>query len=99
MLAYNINYQKMIEHVPLKEGNQIKLITRDSVLYNLSRYGYDLILVRIIKKHRILTVEELIIQILARFPEARFIEAIPTLILKNRIDKSELYRLAHNYGL
>lgn len=81
--------------------NEMKLsaISRDAILYSLSHYGYDLILLRKTGKHQILPIEELIIQILIRFPEARFIEAIPILMLKNKIDKFELYRQAYDYGL
>ncbi len=82
-----------------RDENELGAIERDAILYNLSHYGYDLILLKRTGKHRILPIEELIIQILIRFPEARFIEAIPILILKNMIDKFELYRLAYDYGL
>lgn len=74
-------------------------IGRDAIIFNLSHYGYELITTRGIKKKRILPLEELLIQILIRYPEARLIEAIPILMLKNRIDKFELYRKAYDYNL
>jgi hypothetical protein len=43
--------------------------------------------------------EDLIIEILIRYPEARFIEAIPILIIKNKLDPFELYRKAYQYRL
>lgn len=93
-----IKDDRKIEAITRNEA-ELKAIDRNAILYNLSHYGYDLILLRKTGKHQILPIEELIIQILIRFPEARFIEAIPALILKNRIDKFELYRQTYDYGL
>lgn len=74
-------------------------IDRDAIIFNLSHYGYELLTARGIRERRILPLEELLIQILIRYPEARLIEAIPILMLKNRIDKFELYRKAYDYNL
>lgn len=93
-----IRNDKKLEPITRNE-TELRPIGRDAILYNLSHYGYDLILLKKTRKHRILPIEELMIQILIRFPEARFIEAIPALILKNKIDKFELYRQAYDYGL
>lgn len=82
-----------------RNETELKAIGRDTILYSLSHYGYDLVLLKRTGKHRILPIEDLMIQILIRFPEARFIEAIPILMLKNKIDKFELYRQAYEYGL
>ncbi|MFC1733349.1 hypothetical protein ACFL6I_23870 [candidate division KSB1 bacterium] len=71
---------------------------RNDILCSLSHYGYELISIKK-TKGKIIPIEDLIIQILLRFPEARFIEAIPTIIIKNRIDKFELYRKAYDYNL
>ncbi len=82
-----------------KRTDRFEKVDRDSIIYNLSCYGYDLITTEKIGKKKILALEDLFIQILIRYPEARFIEAIPTLMLKNRINKFELYRKACDYGL
>ena len=74
-------------------------IDRETIIFNLSHYGYELLTTKRIKEKKILPLEELLIQILIRYPEARLIEAIPILMLKNRIDKFELYRKAYDYNL
>ena len=93
-----IRNDKKIEPIARNEMG-LRAIGRDAILYSLSHYGYDLILLKKAGKHRILPIVELMMQILIRFPEARFVEAIPALILKNGIDKFELYRQAYDYGL
>lgn len=82
-----------------KKPVEIKHISRNAIIYNLSYYGYDLISIKKIRKSRPIPMEDLIIEILTRHPEARFIEAIPTLMIKKKIDKFELYRKACDYGL
>ncbi len=90
---------RKLECITINEELGLKAIDRETILHNLSHYGYDLISLKRLRKNNILPIEELIIQILIRFPEARFIEAIPILIIKNRIDAFELYRKAYDYGL
>ena len=90
---------RKLERITINEELWLKAINRETILQNLSHYGYDLISLKRLRKHNILPIEELIIQILIRFPEARFIEAIPILIIKNKIDAFELYRKAYDYGL
>ena len=41
----------------------------------------------------------MIVKILVKFPKARFIEAIPIIIIKNHIGKFRLLELASNYGI
>ena len=104
-----IKYLLHNNEITIKEDKKISYIeqktdklndtSRNTILYNLSLYGYNLISLRKIKNAKALLIEDLIIQILLRFPEARFIEAIPTLMIKNKIDKFELYRKAHDYAL
>jgi hypothetical protein len=89
---------KKISRIP-KQAYELKHTDRETILYNLSYYGYDLISIKKIAKKPIMPIEELITNIIIRYPEARFIEAIPTLILKNRIDKFELNKKAFQYGL
>lgn len=74
-------------------------INKKKIIYNLSYYGYDLISYEKIGKHGIMQIVDLIIEILIRYPEARFIEAIPILVIKNRINYFELYRKAYDFGL
>jgi hypothetical protein len=76
-----------------------KPINKERIIYNLSHYGYDLISYKETKRQETMPTEELIIEILIRYPEARFIEAIPILMIKNKIDSFELYRLAYDFGL
>ncbi|MBS3137580.1 hypothetical protein J4232_04040 [Candidatus Woesearchaeota archaeon] len=76
-----------------------KQISRKDIIYNLSCYGYDLISVEKIKKANRIEIEELIMIILIQYPQARFIEAIPTILLKNDINQFELYRKSYDYGL
>lgn len=74
-------------------------IDRDAIILSLAHYGYELLTATKIKEKKILPLEELLIQILIRYPEARLIEAIPILMLKNKMDKFELYRKAYDYSL
>ncbi len=78
---------------------KMEVINKKKIIYNLSHYGYDLISYEKIRKYDIILIEDLIIEILIRCPEARFIEAIPILIIKNRINYLELYRKAYDFGL
>lgn len=93
-----IDGNKKISYIH-KKAPELKPINKDTIIYNLSYYGYDLVSVKKIKRSKIIPLEDLIIEILIRFPEARFIEAIPTLMIKQKIDKFELYRKACDYGL
>lgn len=71
-----------------------------SIEYNLSHYGYDLLSIKIKKnKIRIILIEELIAEILTKFPRSRYIEAIPIIILKNKIDKFKMIEIATRYGI
>lgn len=63
------------------------------ILFNLTKYGYDLINTKKLSKQKTIEIEELISIIITRSPQPRFIEAIPFLILKNKIDKFKLAEL------
>lgn len=78
---------------------QRKKPNMDIILFNLDRYGYELIIPHKIKKQPALGAEELFIKILIQFPEPRFIEAIPIMIIKNKIDTYNLFYLAKQYGV
>jgi hypothetical protein len=71
----------------------------DSLIeYNLSLYGYEMISTKT-KRQKKIFIENLIAEILIKHPKARFIEAIPMLFLKNRIDKFRLLEIASKYNL
>ena len=71
----------------------------DSIIeYNLSSYGYDMVSVHKQKAKKI-PIEELIARILIKHPKARFIEAIPIIMIKNNIDKYKLLEIATRYGI
>jgi hypothetical protein len=65
--------------------------------FNLSHYGYELISVKKWRQ-KVIPLEELIIKILLR-PKARYIEAIPILIIKNKLNKLKLLELASINGI
>ncbi len=95
---------KLVAAGILTQENILNEINKDNrgdasaIEYNLSRYGYELIYLKK-KKGKIIRIEELIMMILVKFPKARFIEAIPIILIKNRIDKFRLLELASNYGI
>lgn len=94
LVAANILAQENI----LNDINKNKKENASAIEYNLSHYGYGMISLKK-KKCKIIPIEELIVNILVKFPKARFIEAIPIIIIKNRLDKFKLFELASNYGI
>ncbi|MBU0457089.1 MAG: hypothetical protein ABH824_01995 [Nanoarchaeota archaeon] len=74
-------------------------ITTEEIIYNLSRFGYDLITIKKIKAQKKYSLEELIIKILTIHPQPRFIEAIPIILLKNEIDQLKLLELTTKHHL
>ncbi|MFO8016215.1 MAG: hypothetical protein R6U32_03865 [Candidatus Woesearchaeota archaeon] len=82
----------------IMKKTEARAVKREDILSSLSHYGYELITAKKIRG-KIIPLDDLIIAILLRFPEARFIEAIPTLLIKNSIDKFELYRKAYDNNL
>ncbi len=69
------------------------------LIFNLSRYGYDILTLKKIKKQEHLILEDLIALIIIKNPKPRFIEAIPILLLKNKIDKFKLAELGFKYNI
>ena len=94
LIAANILCQENI----LSEINKAKRDNDLFISYNLAAYGYELIL-SYKKSFRKIPIEELIAEILVKYPRARFIESIPILIVKNKIDKFKLLEIASNYGI
>ena len=76
-----------------------KKITKDTILWNLANYGYELIIPKRINKKKSFSIEELIANILIQYPEARLIESIPILIIKNSINQYALLEAAIKYDL
>ena len=94
MAAKLLTHENILEKIQMPDkslGNKI--------LYNLSKYGYDLISLKNIKKQKIMPIEELISTIILKSPKPRFIEAIPILLLKNKIDKFKLAEIAYKNGI
>lgn len=84
----------------LKEINKHTRKNTFAIEYNLSAYGYELISIQRPKRRiKKMPIEELIAEILTQHPTARYIESIPILIIKNKIDKFRLLELAAKFGI
>ncbi len=96
---------KLIAAKLLTEENVLKKIHKPdkslekTVIYNLSRYRYEMISLKKIKKQKSIGIEELIATIITMMPKPRFIEAIPILLLKNKINKFKLVEIASKQGI
>jgi hypothetical protein len=93
---------KLIASALLSKSGVLEAINRtpeDSSIVesNLSYYGYPMF-GKPAKGARI-PLEQLIVMVLDSYPSARYIEAIPVLIIKNRIDPFRLLDLASNHGI
>lgn len=80
----------------LKKINTKKKDLSLDIEANLSYYGYNMFSLKKQKAKKI-EIEELIIKILNEYPKSRFIEAIPILLIKNKVDKFKLLELAVLY--
>ncbi len=87
-----ITEQKMLEHL-MKDTSE-----REQIEYNLNRYGYPLFTIKK-KKALLLSLEELITLILTKYRSPRYIEAIPFLFLKNKIDAWKMVALAFQFQI
>lgn len=83
----------------LKEINKDKRKDSYSIEHNLAAYGYKMILPKKKKKAKKLPLEDLIAEILIRHPSARYIEAIPILIIKNKLNKFKMLEIAAKFGI
>lgn len=96
---------KLIAAKLLTEENILKKIQRpdrsldNKIMYNLSKYGYELVSPKKIKKQNKIPLSELIATIIIKVQKPRFIEAIPILLLTNKIDKFKLAEIAYKYGI
>ncbi|MFH1325075.1 MAG: hypothetical protein ABIH64_07575 [Nanoarchaeota archaeon] len=91
--ARMISQENILERINKRTRREQSLIE-----FNLSNYGYEMISIKR-KKHKKLPIEELIVEIIIKYPSARFIEAIPFLIIKNKIGGFKLLELATRYGI
>ena len=96
---------KLIGAKLLSQQNILDLIQktnktkRSNIIFNLSRFGYDLISNYNFLDKINLKLENLIALIIAEYPESRYIESIPILILKNKINPLLLLELALKYNI
>jgi len=89
-----LTQEKILEKIRRPNKSLEKMI-----LYNLSKYGYEMISLKEIKKQFTMPIEDLIAAIITKIPKPRFIEAIPILLLKNKIDKFKLVEIAKEYDI
>ena len=94
LIAANFVAQEKI----LEKINKNKIEDLHLIEYNLSIYGAPLISLKK-KKAKKIAIEELIIRILTKAPYARFIEAIPFILIKNKVNKFKLLELASGYDV
>ncbi len=80
----------------IKKTNKIK---KSNIIFNLSKFGYDLISNYNFSYKENLKLEDLITIIIADCPESRYIESIPILLLKNKINPLLLLELALKYNI
>lgn len=84
----------------LKEINRNKKEDTSLIDYNLSSYGYDFVIPKDLGSRKIkkIPIEELISEILTKHSNARYIEAIPIIIIKNKINIFKIFEAASKYG-
>lgn len=80
----------------IQKPNKIK---KDFIIFNLSLYGYNLISLHPIPEDKKIPLEYLIGIIISQFPEARFIESIPILLIKNKVDPYLLLEISIKKGI
>lgn len=96
---------KLIAAKLLTEENILEKIQKPDksldrkVIYDLSKYGYKMIGLKKSKKRKCMGIEELIATIITKSPKPRFIEAIPILLLKNKINKFKLVEIAYKHNI
>jgi len=73
-------------------------ISEFKIEYNLENYGFPMLNFHK-HKYEILSLEDLIIKILTEKPKARYIEAIPILLIKNNVEEYKLLELAFKFDL
>lgn len=94
LIAANLLSQEKI----LQEINKYVKEDFSLIEYNLFIYGYKIISLKK-KKRKKIPIEELIVKILIKHPYVRFIEGVPIILIKNKIDKFKLLELASKYDV
>ena len=90
---------KILTENKLLEQIQMKNISgTDQVEYNLNKYGYPLFTSKK-KRTLLMSIEDLITMILTKYRSPRYIEAIPFLFLKNKIDAWKMLALASQFQI
>ena len=80
----------------IQKPNKIK---KDFIIFNLNFYGYEVISLHPISKYKKIPLEHLICIIISQLPEARFIESIPILLIKNKVDPYLLLEISIKNGV
>lgn len=80
----------------IQKPNRVK---KDFIIYNLNLYGYEIISLHPLLEYKKIPLEYLISIIISQFPEARFIESIPILLIKNEVDPYLLLELSIKKGI
>ncbi len=84
----------------LKEINKPrKILNINQIHFNLDKYGYNLITSYKIKKQKTIAIEDLITKILTQIPEARLVEAIPIILIRNKINPYRLLEDGAKYDI
>ncbi|MBI2110498.1 hypothetical protein HYT51_01840 [Candidatus Woesearchaeota archaeon] len=83
----------------LKEINKNKRKDTDIIDHNLAAYGYKMILPKKKIRARKIPLEDLIGEILSKNSSARYIEAIPILIIKNKLNKFKMLEVATKFDI
>tara|TARA_Y100000310_G_C20681161_1_gene816027 strand:+ start:2726 stop:3379 length:654 start_codon:yes stop_codon:yes gene_type:complete len=93
LAARMLSQSEIYSHLKSRNRKDDSIITT-----NLKLYGYPLLGLES-KRTKKLPLEELIILIITKYPQARYIESIPILLLKNKIDGMRLLDLASEHGI
>src|SRR3989344_4098793 len=80
----------------IQRPNKIK---RELIISNLNFYGYEIISLHPIPGDKQIPLEHLIGIIIGQFSEARFIESIPILLIKNKVDPYLLLEISIKNGI
>lgn len=91
LLAYQLAQTSLLQDL------QKRAESDTHIGYNINLYGYAMFVLRR-KAEKKMRIEELIIEILIKFPKARYIETIPILLLKNKFNSWKLLDLASRHG-
>lgn len=87
------------DKITLHKTSHDAVIERSDILYGLEKFGYELVTLDNVFSLKILSVEEIIVYVLIKFPEPRLIEGLPIIMLNNKIDVDRLYKLSNQYNI